>query len=83
MMRALDEMEVRETLMERITAGVPFLGICLGLQALFRDSDEAPGDARSGADSTAACAVFPQTARVPHMGWNELEPRQPSRLLAG
>src|SRR4051794_30349519 len=42
MMRALDELGVRETLLERIGAGVPFLGICLGLQALLESSEEAP-----------------------------------------
>ena len=42
MMRALDAMDVRETLLERIRAGVPFLGICLGMQALFETSEEAP-----------------------------------------
>src|SRR6266446_621990 len=42
MMRALDQMRVRATLSERIRAGVPFLGICLGLQALFEASEEAP-----------------------------------------
>ena len=42
MMRALDDMQVRDALIERIRAGVPFLGICLGLQALFESSDEAP-----------------------------------------
>lgn len=42
MMRALDQMQVREALLERIRAGVPFLGICLGLQALFETSEEAP-----------------------------------------
>src|ERR1700690_3844952 len=41
-MRALDELKVRETLVERIRAGAPFLGICLGLQALFTSSEEAP-----------------------------------------
>lgn len=81
-MRALDEMEVRGALVERITAGVPFLGICLGLQALFCDSEEAPGLRGLGlVDGTVR--RFPETARVPHMGWNELEPRKPSRLLAG
>lgn len=81
-MRALDEMEVRGALVERITAGVPFLGICLGLQALFHDSEEAPGMRGLGLiDGTVR--RFPETARVPHMGWNELEPRKPSRLLAG
>ena len=36
MMRSLDAMCVRDTFIERINAGVPFLGICLGLQALFQ-----------------------------------------------
>jgi imidazole glycerol-phosphate synthase subunit HisH len=81
-MRALDEMEVRGTLCERIRAGVPFLGICLGLQALFNESEEAPGLRGLGlVDGTVR--RFPETARVPHMGWNELESRQSCRLLAG
>ena len=42
MMRAFDAMQVRDALLERIRAGVPFLGICLGLQALFQASEEAP-----------------------------------------
>src|SRR5690348_16297538 len=42
MMRAIDDMEVRSAFIERIHAGVPFLGICLGMQALFERSEEAP-----------------------------------------
>ena len=42
MLRAVDELGVRDTLRERIAAGVPFLGICLGLQGLFENSEEAP-----------------------------------------
>src|SRR5688572_19672195 len=42
MMRALDQLQVRGALTERIRAGVPFLGICLGMQALFERSTEAP-----------------------------------------
>src|SRR6478735_35886 len=41
MMRSLDELQVRSTLLDRIAAGVPFLGICLGLQALLTGSEEA------------------------------------------
>jgi imidazole glycerol phosphate synthase glutamine amidotransferase subunit len=82
MMRALDALRVRQVLLERIRAGVPFLGICLGLQALFSTSEEAadvsglnlyPGTVRR----------FPAHARVPHMGWNELEPCGSPRLLRG
>ena len=42
MMRALDQMQVRGAMLERIRSGVPFLGICLGLQAFFESSEEAP-----------------------------------------
>jgi imidazole glycerol phosphate synthase glutamine amidotransferase subunit len=81
-MRSLDEMDVRGALIERIRAGVPFLGICLGLQALFERSDEAPGVAGLGL-MRGAVVRFPENARVPQMGWNQLEERRPSRLLAG
>jgi imidazole glycerol phosphate synthase glutamine amidotransferase subunit len=82
MMRALDALGVRETLIERIRAGVPFLGICLGLQALFESSEEAPEERGLGI-FPGAVKRFPMNARVPHMGWNELEPRAGSKLLCG
>ena len=81
-MRALDEMGVRATFAERITAGVPFLGICLGLHALFDGSEEAP-EVRGLGLVPGMVRRFPTEARVPHMGWNNLEPCRPSRLLAG
>jgi len=80
MMRALDAMDVRETLLERIRAGVPFLGICLGMQALFEASEEAP-EVRGLAQYPGVVRRFPADARVPHMGWNELEPRPGSKLV--
>jgi glutamine amidotransferase len=81
MMRALDRMQVRTPFTESIRAGVPFLGICLGLQALFPASDEAP-EVQGLGIFDGQVRRFPKTARVPHMGWNELELRCPSRLLA-
>jgi glutamine amidotransferase len=81
MMRALDALGVRDTLLERIAAGVPFLGICLGLQALLTESEEAaetPGLGRY----PGSVKRFPADARVPHMGWNQLELTAPSKLLA-
>jgi imidazole glycerol phosphate synthase glutamine amidotransferase subunit len=82
MMRALDEMQVRVALTERIRAGVPFLGICLGLQALFEWSEEAP-EARGLGLYEGAVRRFPAGVRLPHMGWNQIETRPDSRLLAG
>jgi imidazole glycerol phosphate synthase glutamine amidotransferase subunit len=80
MMRALDALAVRETLVERIRAGVPFLGICLGLQALFETSEEAP-EVRGLGIYEGCVKRFPMDARVPHMGWNELEVRPESKLI--
>lgn len=80
MVRALDAMRVREAILEQIAKGVPFLGICLGLQAMFSESEE---DAE-----VKGLGLFPQKVarftgemRVPHMGWNDLEARAGSRLL--
>jgi imidazole glycerol phosphate synthase glutamine amidotransferase subunit len=81
-MRALDSLQVRDTLVERIRGGVPFLGICLGLQALFERSEEAP--------ECAGLALFPGTVRrfaadvrCPHMGWDNLEVKPGARLFDG
>lgn len=80
MLRALDELGVRQELLSRIHAGIPFLGICLGLQALFETSEEAPG--LSGlAVYPGHVKRFPAGARVPHMGWNQITASSSSRLL--
>lgn len=82
MMRSIDELGVRGTFIERIRAGVPFLGICLGLQGLFESSDEAP-DQRGLGIFPGAIQRFPAGARVPHMGWNSLDAVKPAKLLEG
>lgn len=76
MMRALDAMDVRRALLDSIESGVPFLGICLGMQALFEGSDEAPEVAGLGL-FPGRVHRFPDDRRVPHMGWNQI------RCLAG
>jgi len=85
MMRALDQMQIRDALLDRIRSGIPFLGICLGLQALFESSEEAPQEHGLGVFK-GQIQRFSASARVPHMGWNEIEPdtvRQPgAKLLA-
>jgi len=80
MMRSLDALDVRQTLIDRIQGGVPFLGICLGMQALFESSEEAP-EVRGLGIYPGTVRRFPPGARVPHMGWNELEVRSGSKLI--
>jgi imidazole glycerol phosphate synthase glutamine amidotransferase subunit len=82
MLRALDKMNVRNALLDRIHAGVPFLGICLGLQGLFEGSEEAAGERGLGV-FPGRVKRFDISARVPHMGWNQLDAVRPARLLAG
>jgi glutamine amidotransferase len=80
--RALDELGVRETLVERIRAGIPFLGICLGLQALFTASEEAPEERGLGIFG-GTVKRFQGQERIPHMGWNQVTPRRETSLLRG
>ena len=82
LMRSLGERSLVKPLREAVSRGTPLLGICLGLQAMFATSDEAPGD--------AGLALFPQKVsalppidRLPHMGWNQLRRARPSKLLEG
>jgi imidazole glycerol phosphate synthase glutamine amidotransferase subunit len=82
LMRQLSERGMIEPLRERIAGGTPFLGICLGLQALFSGSDEAPDD-RGLAIYEGRVSALPPTAKLPHMGWNRLERLTKSRLLEG
>lgn len=56
-----------------IRKGVPFLGICLGLQLLFDSSEESPGIRGLGIYK-GVCRRFRAPAlKIPHMGWNELK----------
>jgi imidazole glycerol-phosphate synthase subunit HisH len=85
MMRAFDAMHVRDALLGQIRAGVPYLGICLGLQALFESSEESPGTAGLGLFQ-GIIRRFDGEARVPHMGWNQVDPGvdgTKSKLLEG
>jgi imidazole glycerol phosphate synthase glutamine amidotransferase subunit len=82
LMRTLTERDLIAPIEEVIAGGTPFLGICLGLQALFSGSAEAPGEPGLGILS-GQIAALPPTAKLPHMGWNQLRRVRPSALLDG
>ena len=64
---------------ERAAAGLPVLGICVGMQLLFEESDEGG----AGLGLLAGPVVRLRARRVPHMGWNALRTAHDSTLLAG
>lgn len=72
---------LKKAIEERVAAGVPFLGICVGLQWLFEGSTEAP-DTAGLKVFPGFCERFADGLKVPHVGWNSLEIRE-SRLLRG
>jgi glutamine amidotransferase len=79
----LDAVGVSSAIRTAIGRGVPFLGICVGMQWLYAGSTEAPEQPGLGHFSES-CERFPECEwKVPHVGWNALEPRAGSRLLAG
>lgn len=83
-MARLEEYGLVDTIHEIVAKGTPFLGICLGLQLLFEESDEAPG-------VKGLCVLEGKIKRipdsdglkVPQIGWNSLHFDNPGRLFAG
>jgi imidazole glycerol phosphate synthase glutamine amidotransferase subunit len=80
MLSALDSLGLREALVEKARSGAPFLGICLGLQAMFEASEEAP-EQKGLALFPGSVRRFPAHFRCPHMGWNEIVPANDSPLF--
>jgi glutamine amidotransferase len=68
---AVDNLRLRETLIQFIEDRKPFLGICLGLQLLFESSEENPGVAGLGILS-GSVKRFPDGLKIPHLGWNQV-----------
>ena len=83
-MRKLKEYGLVDTIHEAVDSGKPFLGICLGLQLLFRRSDES--------DGVEGLSILPGEIlripdapgiKIPHIGWNSLKVKDDARLFNG
>jgi glutamine amidotransferase len=76
----LRERNLTPALRQAIASGVPVLGICLGLQAMFASSSEAPGEL--GLDLIHEnVQALPANVKSPHIGWNQLRRQRESVLL--
>lgn len=83
-MKKLGEYGLVDTIHEAVDSGKPFLGICLGLQLLFRRSDES--------DGVEGLSILPGEIlripeapgiKIPHIGWNSLEVSEGARFFKG
>jgi glutamine amidotransferase len=81
-MQRLQDSGLREAISESIQKGIPFLGICVGMQWLFAGSTESPKTPGLGLFE-GMCEHFPAGVKSPHVGWNDLQSQASSRLLAG
>ena len=81
-MQRLADTGLRAAIHDSIGRGVPFLGICLGMQWLFAGSKEAP-DVAGLKLFEGVCEHFPPGVKSPHVGWNDVQPRGTSRLFTG
>jgi glutamine amidotransferase len=79
----LDATGLASAIRGAIARGVPFLGICVGMQWLYAGSTEAPNQPGLGYFSESCQRFSESSEKVPHVGWNSLEARAASRLLAG
>ena len=77
-LRGLEERGLADALRDRVASGRPLLGICVGLQLLFGESEEGG----SGLGLLAGPVRLLHARRVPHMGWNALSVTG-GELLAG
>lgn len=71
-MKNFEASGLKDALKERIEAGTPMLGICVGLQILFESSEESPGVPGLGILKGKVCKIRDTGLKIPHMGWNSL-----------
>ncbi len=81
-MQALRERGLDAAIGAHIRAGRPFLGICVGMQILFSQSDEFGTTAGLGVFE-GTVSRFAQAPRIPHIGWNRLDVRSDHPFVGG
>ncbi len=72
---------LKPEILDAVKEGIPLLGICLGMQLLFPESEESEG--RGLALFQGKIVKLPKSVKVPHMGWNTLSMVKQSELLEG
>ncbi len=79
---ALAQSGLQDAIADAIGRGIPFLGICVGMQWMFERSAESPETPGLGV-LPGECERFPARVKSPHVGWNQLEVDESSGLFHG
>lgn len=89
-MKQVNKLNLREPILEYIKSGKPIMGICVGLQALFQSSEEAPesslpeNEGRGLGLINRSLQKFDSSEKsVPHIGWNSVTPTTASKVPEG
>ena len=83
-MNKLKEYGLVEVINKIVAKNIPLLGICLGLQLMFEESDEAPGVKGLGLLKGEILRIPPKEGlKIPHMGWNSIDIKPQARLFKG
>ncbi len=82
--RNLDNFGLTQVVKDYAASGKPFLGICLGMQMLFEDSEETPGvEGLSLLKGHILKIPKKDDLKIPHMGWNSIDIKEGARLFEG
>jgi glutamine amidotransferase len=79
---SLERTGLKQAISDAIGRGIPFLGICVGMQWMFAGSEESMSTRGLGVFD-GECERFASRVKSPHVGWNQLEVHSSSRLLRG
>lgn len=80
----LNKYDLPAVIHEAVDQNIPFLGICLGLQLLFEESEESPGAKGLGLLKGQVLKIpTADGLKIPHMGWNSLHLQNKGRLFKG
>ncbi|MEE1314081.1 MAG: imidazole glycerol phosphate synthase subunit HisH [Lachnospiraceae bacterium] len=83
-MEKINAYGLKNTIYDVVDKKTPFLGICLGLQLLFKNSDETPGATGLGIlDGDILRIPAKEGLKIPHMGWNSLKIKDGAKLFQG
>ena len=80
-MNNLEQSGLIPAIKEVVNSGKPFLGICLGLQLLFEESEESPGVKGLGIFRGKVQKIIAPDLKIPHMGWNNLKIEKKNKIF--